>query len=56
MKVFGKEIEVLKEIPDGWAILYGATTAPVGYKWIWNKKSRFFGEYKHALIKIYEKS
>lgn len=31
--------------------LQGATTAPCGYKWYSNGKSRFNGEYKHYLIK-----
>lgn len=31
--------------------LQGATTAPCGYKWYSNNKSRFNGEYEHYLIK-----
>ena len=42
--------DVLDAIPEGWEILKGATTAPNGFVWIWNKKSRFGGEYKAALV------
>ena len=42
---------VLDRLPKGWRYLYGATTAPLGYRWACNNKSRFGGEYRHALVK-----
>ena len=43
-------IKVLDHVPDGWKVIGGATAHPVGYRWINNNKSRFGGEYKHALV------
>ncbi|KKL29017.1 hypothetical protein LCGC14_2369310 [marine sediment metagenome] len=45
-------IEVLKSVPEGWHILASATTAPIGYSWYSNGKSRFTpdSEYKHVLV------
>ena len=43
------DTEVLDKIPDGWAVLDGALTAPRGYVWVCNRKSRWGGEYRHAL-------
>jgi hypothetical protein len=40
------------EMPDGWRVLHGAMTAPNGYIWIWNGKSVFTKEYRHALLKL----
>lgn len=34
-----------------WKIMRGAITAPRGYVWICNGKSRFGGEYQHKLVK-----
>ena len=42
---------VLDRLPDGWRYLNGATTAPLGYRWACNNKSRFGGEDRHALVK-----
>ena len=42
---------VLDHLPKGWRYLGGATTAPLGYRWAYNSKSRFGGEYRHALVK-----
>ena len=42
---------VLDRLPKGWRYLYGATTAPIGYRWECNSKPRFGGEYRHALIR-----
>lgn len=39
------------EIPHGWKPIKGASTAPVGYEWISNGKSRFSKDYKIALAK-----
>lgn len=47
-----KGIKIVDKIPEGWIITEGATTAPVGYKWINNNKSMFSGERKTALLKI----
>lgn len=43
--------EVLNELPEGWRYIEGAITAPRGYKWAWNVKSHFGGEYKQRLIR-----
>lgn len=43
-------MEVLDHVPDGWRVLRGTTTEPKGYCFINNNKSRFGGEYKHALV------
>lgn len=46
-----KWIEILPTLPDGWKILEDATTAPIGFIWVWNGKSRFNGkEYRAALV------
>lgn len=42
---------VIKDIPKGWKKLEGAITAPKGYSWYWNGKSRFSGEFECALVK-----
>lgn len=44
-------IRIYKRKPNGWTETKGATTAPVGYKWISNNKSLFSGERKSALLK-----
>ena len=46
-----KRVSILNEIPDGWGYIKNAMTAPVGYRWICNKKSRFSGDYESALLK-----
>ena len=46
------EVRVLPNVPKGWKVLEGATTAPRGYKWYTNGKSRFGDQYEDALIKI----
>ena len=45
-------VKILDTLPEGWKELKNATTAPVGYKWVYNRKSHFSGEYEHALLKI----
>lgn len=50
MSVLIKGMEVLDHVPDGWRVLRGTTTEPKGYRFINNNKSRFGGEYKHALV------
>lgn len=44
-------IRFVNEMPDGWAVIKEATTAPNGYVWINNKKPLFSGEYEHALLR-----
>lgn len=46
-------IKVLSSLPDGWAFLNGAANCPNGYDWASNQRSRFSGDYKHALIERY---
>ena len=46
-----KAVKIYKKLPKGWEILENATTAPVGYKWIFNRKSLFSKERKRALLK-----
>ncbi len=41
----------LDSLPRGWCEVKGATTAPKGWYWACNGKSRFDG-YKHALVKM----
>jgi hypothetical protein len=40
------------KMPMGWKEVQGATTAPNGYVWIWNRKSIFSKEFRHALLKV----
>ena len=42
---------VLDHVPEGWKVVSGCTNAPLGYRFINNNKSRFGGEYQHALVK-----
>ena len=53
-KFIDKGIKVLNEVPKGWRVLEGATTAPVGYKWISNGKSFFSKDFESALLKMEE--
>ena len=41
-------------MPQGWKEIRVATTAPSGYVWIYNGKSIFGKEYRHALLKVQE--
>ena len=45
---------ILNKIPTGWKKIEGALTAPNGYDWYNNCKSRFKPGYKSALIKRVE--
>lgn len=49
-----KEIPIYDSLPEGWRIKENTNTAPRGYVWIWNAKSRFGGEYRHGLMKVKE--
>ena len=50
------EVPVYDSIPPGYSEIKGATTAPLGYKWISNNKSYCGGERKQALVKLNNKS
>ena len=41
---------ILQEVPEGWNIDEGATTAPAGYVWVTNGESRFSGNRQSALV------
>lgn len=43
-------LTIYKQMPKGWNVLEGATTAPIGYVWVCNGKSSFSGNYKHGLL------
>lgn len=45
-------VKVFYQMPTGWKKIFGAQTAPSGYVWIFNGKSIFSTEYKHALLKV----
>ena len=45
-----QDVKILDEKPEGWIKLDGSTTAPNGYEWYSNGKSRFDGKYDHALV------
>jgi len=49
-----KSLEGVKRIdrlPEGWRYVNGAATAPNGWRWACNGKSRFKPGYEHALVK-----
>ena len=45
-------VTVYGHLPKGWSFLSEARTAPYGYKWISNGKSRFSSAYEHALLRV----
>lgn len=45
-----KKLVVLDHVPAGWRVIGGANMAPEGFRFICNNKSRWSGEYKHALV------
>lgn len=47
-----KGVPAFEELPEGWKLLTAA--APQGYLWVFNGKSRFGGEFRHALVKSNE--
>lgn len=49
-----ENVNIYETIPEGWGKLKGAVTAPKGYVWIWNRKSRFNGQYQRGLLKLDE--
>jgi len=44
-----KGVEILRQVPEGWHEMKGATTAPIGAKWV-GHGSRFDPGYQHALL------
>lgn len=44
-------IPIYDTMPDGWRVIQGAMTAPNGYVWIYNGKSIFSKEYRHAYLR-----
>jgi hypothetical protein len=47
-----KEYKILDSLPKGWIYLNNQTILNgISYEWVSNGKSRFGGEYEHALIK-----
>lgn len=52
MKAWGRvgNAQVKTTVPKGWKELEGATTAPNGFKWIYNGKGRFGGGFEQALV------
>ena len=47
----GRLVKSLDFVPKGWKLLKGSWTEPKGYKWYFNGKSLFGGEWQTALIK-----
>ena len=43
-------MEILDHIPDGWAVVRDAANIPDGFVLVRNKKSRFGGGYKSAMV------
>lgn len=41
----------LEELPRGWRYIKGAITAPTGWRWAYNGRSRFAPGYRQALIR-----
>lgn len=52
LTIRGSKVKVVDSLPDGWKEDKRATTAPNGYVWVTNGKSRFGSERKAALMKI----
>lgn len=49
-------LKPIEKLPDGWKFDERAVTAPKGYKWANNGKSRFSPDYRQALVKVGENS
>lgn len=43
--------KVYDTLPEGWKRINGAMTAPRGYYWACNRKSRWSGEYERGLVR-----
>lgn len=50
IRVGNNDVNVYDSVPEGWQQIDGAVTAPHGYRWVSNGKSRFGGEYETALV------
>ena len=50
-EVGGRTVRVYTSMPQGWKETKGAMTAPKGYTWINNGKSRFNGQRETALLR-----
>ena len=48
-KIKDMGIKTISNMPKGWKEIKGASNLR-GYKWVSNGKSRFSGEYEHALL------
>ena len=44
-------VRVLDALPEGWRYIEGALTAPTGFRWACNGKSRFSPGYRHVLVR-----
>ena len=45
-------VYVLDALPEGWRYIDGAAlTAPTGFRWACNGRSRFSPGYRHALVR-----
>ena len=49
-------VPIFDDIPEGWADISHIVSAPSGYHWLNNRKSIFSPEYRHALLKLKDKS
>jgi hypothetical protein len=47
----GKMVDAYETVPQGWTRITGALTAPAGYEWYSNGKSRFSRDYKQGLVR-----
>lgn len=47
-----ENVKVFYQMPTGWEEISCAQTAPSGYVWIFNCKSIFTREYRHALLRV----
>jgi hypothetical protein len=47
---------VCNKMPDGWRLKFGALTAPNGFHWICNGRSRFDVAYRVALLRAYNQT
>ena len=46
------KLDICNTMPEGFKVLNGATTAPVGFCWIYNVKSIFSEARKKALLRL----
>ena len=48
----GDSYPIFESVPAGWHILLGALTAPRGFEWCNNGKSRFGKEYEAGFVRV----